>query len=63
MFYDCYTFNGSSGSPVVKVVDGKLQVVAIHRGVLHKAYYNMASCFSDVFSYLRFDDKKGLIIS
>jgi len=30
-FYDASTFKGSSGSPVVNVVEGKLQVVAIHR--------------------------------
>ena len=62
MFYDCCTFNGSSGSPVLKVVEGKLQVVAVHRGALHGTFYNLATFFSDVFSYLRFDDKKGVIL-
>ena len=61
MFYDCRTFNGSSGSPVVKVVDGKLQVVAIHRGILDSTYYNCSTLFSAVFSHLHFDDKEGLV--
>ena len=63
MFYDCCTFNGSSGSPVLKVVEGKLQVVAIHRGFLHGTFYNLATLFSDLFSHLHFDDKKGVIKS
>ena len=63
MFYDCRTFNGSSGSPVVKVVDGKLRVMAIHRGILQGTYYNLATVFSDVFSHVHSDDKKGVITS
>ena len=31
VFYGCATYNGSSGSPVLKVVDGALRVVALHR--------------------------------
>ena len=63
MFYDCCTFNGSSGSPVVKVVGGKLQVVAIHRGGLHGTYYNLSTLLSDVFSHVCFDAKKGVMIN
>ena len=61
MLYDCKTFHASSGSPVLKVVDGKLQVVAIHRGFLHGTYYNLSSRFSDVLNYISSTDNKGLI--
>ena len=61
MFYDCKTFSASSGSPVLKEVDGKLQVVAIHRGFLNGTYYNLSTRFSDVLNYVGSNDKKGLI--
>ena len=32
VYYGCKTLKGSSGSPILKVVDGKLRVVAIHNG-------------------------------
>ena len=32
LLYQCTTDLGSSGSPVVKEVDGELKVVALHRG-------------------------------
>ena len=61
MLYDCCTFNGSSGSPVVKVVDGKLQVVAVHRGVIRTMYYNFSTLFTSIFSHVGFDNKEGLV--
>ena len=61
VLYDCCTFNGSSGSPVVKVVDGKLQVMAIHRGLIHTTYYNCSTLFASVYSHVGFDDKEGLV--
>lgn len=63
MFYDCRTFNGSSGSPVVKEVNGKLHVVGIHRFSLKGVYYNCATLFSAVFSHAHFDDKEGINFS
>ena len=60
MFYDCCTCGGSSGSPVLKVVDGKLRVVAIHRAYLRGTCYNSATLFSAIFSHAEFDDKKGM---
>ena len=57
LFYDCRTLNGSSGCPVVKVADGKLQVVAIHRGLLQGTFYNCSTSFTDVFSHI--NDKEG----
>ena len=32
LLYQCTTDLGSSGSPVLKEVDGELKVVALHRG-------------------------------
>ena len=32
LLYQCTTDNGSSGSPVLKEVDGEWKVVALHRG-------------------------------
>lgn len=32
LYYQCTTEKGSSGSPVLKEVDGDLKIVAIHRG-------------------------------
>ena len=61
MLYDCKTFNGSSGSPVLKEVNGELQVVGIHRGILNETYYNISTLFSEVYKYVNSDDKKGLI--
>ena len=61
MFYDCCTFNGSSGSPVAKVVGGKLQVVAVHRGLIQTTYYNCSTLFASIFSHVGFDDKEGLV--
>ena len=47
MFYGCATYKGSSGSPVMKVVDRTLRVVALHRGCQAK-YLNYGSLFSEV---------------
>lgn len=32
IYHGCETFQGSSGSPILKVVNGNLRVVALHRG-------------------------------
>ena len=32
LYYQCTTEKGSSGSPVLKEVDGELKIVALHRG-------------------------------
>ena len=32
LYYKCTTEKGSSGSPVLKEVDGELKIVALHRG-------------------------------
>jgi len=32
LLYQCTTDNGSSGSPVLKEVNGELKIVALHRG-------------------------------
>ena len=32
LYYRCTTEKGSSGSPVLKEVDGDLKIVALHRG-------------------------------
>ena len=59
MLYDCKTFEASSGSPVLKEVNGKLQVVGIHRGPLRETYYNSSTHFSDILNYIDSNDKKG----
>ena len=50
VYYQCETHNGSSGSPVMKVVNGTLQVVALHRGC-EKKYLNYGSLFAAVLKH------------
>lgn len=51
MYYQCDTYNGSSGSPVMKVVNRKLQVVALHRGCERK-HLNYGSLFAAVLKHV-----------
>ena len=58
VFYGCATCEGSSGSPVLKVVDGKLKVVALHRACGEKNL-NYGSLFSAVLSHAHLIDGDG----
>ena len=58
MFYGCATYKGSSGSPVLKVVDGTLKVVALNRGCQAK-YLNYGSLFSEVLFHASERDSAG----
>ena len=58
MLYDCQTYGGSSGSPVVKVVNGKLQVVGVHRGVIENTY-NCGSLLTAILSHKCFGGDGG----
>ena len=58
VFYGCATYKGSSGSPVLKVVDGTLKVVALHRGCQAK-YLNYGSLFSEVLFHAAGRDSAG----
>lgn len=58
MFYGCATCGGSSGSPVLKVVDGELRVVAVHRGYL-QGFLNFGTCFSAILSHASLINEEG----
>ena len=50
VFYHCDTSGGSSGSPVLKVVNEKLQVVGLHRAC-QKKHLNYGSLFASVLQH------------
>ena len=58
VYYGCSTCKGSSGSSVLKVVDGKLRVVALHCASQEK-YLNYGSLFSAVLSHASLIDGNG----
>ena len=58
MFYGCATCQGSSGSPVLKIVDGGFRVVAVHRGHL-KGFLNFGTRFSTILSRSSLIDEEG----
>ena len=62
LLYDCETYGGSSGSPVVKVVNGKLQVVGMHCGVLEYKY-NFGLLFTAILSHQHFGNDGGQLYS
>ena len=62
LLYDCETYGGSSGSPVVKVVNGKLQVVGLHRGIIENKY-NFGSLLTAILSHWYFGDDGGQLYS
>ena len=59
-FYDSSTFNGSSGSPVVKVVDGKLQVVGLHRFRAINEKCRAGTIFGEILRHACFIDGEGM---
>jgi len=58
-FYDSSTFNGSSGSPVVKVVEGKLQVVALHRFRTINQKCRAGSILTEILRHACFIEEEG----
>ena len=50
VFYCFETHGGSSGSPVLKIVDGKPRVVAVHRAC-KKKNLNYGTKFSAIISH------------
>ncbi|XP_065890663.1 uncharacterized protein [Dysidea avara] len=60
-FYDCSTFSGSSGSPVVKVVNGKLKVVALHRFRTINEKSRAGSIFTEILRHACFIDEEVTI--
>jgi len=58
VFYGCVTYKGSSGSPVLKIVDEKLRVVAVHRAC-QKKYLNYGTEFSAILSHATLIDEEG----
>ena len=51
MYYGCATYEGSSGSPVLKIVDGKLRVVALHRASVQEKNLHYGSLFSSILDH------------
>ena len=60
MIYRSGTDEGSSGSPVLKEVGGKLVIVALHKGghdnAPGKLGYNYGILFSEILKWIRNDD-------
>ena len=56
LLYECTTEMGSSGSPVLKEVDGDLKIVALHRGGKDKQWnsdgYNCGTLIQQIVNHL-----------
>ncbi|XP_065900703.1 uncharacterized protein [Dysidea avara] len=56
LLYECTTDMGSSGSPVLKEVDGDLKIVALHRGGEYKQWnsdrYNCGTLIQEIVNHL-----------
>lgn len=52
LYYQCTTEKGSSGSPVLKEVEGELKIVALHRGAKggdhHHPGYNCGTLIQEI---------------
>ena len=49
--YKSGTDHGSSGAPVLKVIDGEFEIVALHKG--YKSAYNYGNLFSEILKHIR----------
>ena len=53
LFYSCDTDGGSSGAPVLKVVNKELRVIALHRGSWQDVKFNFGTLITDIVHHVK----------
>ena len=53
LFYSCDTDGGSSGAPVFKVANKRLQVLALHRGSWEGVKFNFGTLITEVLRHAK----------